>query len=518
MRALPKKQQQDEDELYSLRCPRSAMRTTVLGCRLATWYGLLVAVSGLLTTDWRLRNAVLAGHISMVDQQRSNPVRCCNSAINKQRGAPSAALLLLSTSSSQQTNNVPSKANPSSSTSSNSHPAGASAFEHWFECADGAYMDRRVQHAIFGASGSPLQLRGLSWKQEFQAERIEQYKKQMVATIPASLVLTVPFRNNAHWDRDLALQLWHKCSSCHDDDLRSPNLTGYCQLLMQNTNIDHYDTTSAAGVPPSTAPHCLRHWSEEQKSGLLANEQGRILVELAQQQQVAWRQKYDTWLADETRQSNHPPSWPEFQWAMEAVHSRAFCGVQQGVVPLTTNGGKQQDPSGRTLLSPSILAPVLAAAVACGYTLATQQEPSELVLALLALIAVGPALWSSSRWTTPDNDTTTAVLLPLIDSANHFDSADSRIDYNPLTQQFELWIGHQCLVREESTPQSSSTTTGANDDNELLQTQLFVNYGVKSDREWLLNYGFLPGVSLEGGDNEDDYRRMLAQAFLRRNP
>jgi len=135
-------------------------------------------------------------------------------------------------------------------------------------------------------------------------------------------------------------------------------------------------------------------------------------------------------------------------------------------------------------------------------------EPSDAVLAGLAGAALLPTLVRN------DDAATAAVLLPLIDSANHLEEADSRIDYDPVQQCFELSIGPACLVPEDDG--SASTPR---------QTQLYVSYGKKKDPELLLNYGFLPGVSTttspttttNGGGGGDDYRRRLAEAFLHRN-
>jgi hypothetical protein len=96
-----------------------------------------------------------------------------------------------------------------------------------------------------------------------------------------------------------------------------------------------------------------------------------------------------------------------------------------------------------------------------------------------------------------------AVLLPLIDSANHLQEADSSIQYDPLSSKFSLSVGSKCLATE---------------DNGLQQ--LYISYGVKSDSELLLNYGFLLGVSCssEGEDEKMALRKKLAQSFVARNP
>ena len=40
----------------------------------------------------------------------------------------------------------------------------------------------------------------------------------------------------------------------------------------------------------------------------------------------------------------------------------------------------------------------------------------------------------------------------------------------------------------------------------------------KSDNEWMLNYGFIPNIKIEGEiNNFDQYRYLLAQLYLERN-
>ena len=94
-----------------------------------------------------------------------------------------------------------------------------------------------------------------------------------------------------------------------------------------------------------------------------------------------------------------------------------------------------------------------------------------------------------------------AVLLPLIDSANHLEEADSAIEYSPLTDSFDLKGGPKCLLEEEDGKQ-----------------QLYISYGKKSDRELLLNYGFLKGTSYKVGENETERRKQLAEKFIANNP
>jgi hypothetical protein len=91
----------------------------------------------------------------------------------------------------------------------------------------------------------------------------------------------------------------------------------YCSLLTCGTNL--YPTTTTY---PSTAPDSLRHWTPGQKSRLERSEKGRKLLKSETKQQEVWKQKFDslgvTWRENMT--------YEDFQWAMEAVHSRAFRG------------------------------------------------------------------------------------------------------------------------------------------------------------------------------------------------
>lgn len=165
---------------------------------------------------------------------------------------------------------------------------------------------------------------------------------------------------------------------------------------------------------------------------------------------------------------------------MEVVHSRAFCGdfgVNSGGVP-----------------KPLLLSlPLLAGAIGYYYYVVIHGQ-NDLVLAGLAATVGVPALASIIS-----KDSPVAVLLPLIDSANHVEEADSDIDYSPLTESFTLGIGEKCVIN----------TNG--------KDQLFISYGTKKDTELLLNYGFLPGLDLsDSSDSDDGRRRRLAETFLAR--
>jgi len=100
-------------------------------------------------------------------------------------------------------------------------------------------------------------------------------------------------------------------------------------------------------------------------------------------------------------------------------------------------------------------------------------------------------------------------MLPLIDSANHLQEADSVIEYDPTVDGFSLSLGRKCLVRE---------TDGSEE-----RAQVCISYGIRKDSELLLNYGFLRGVTMEGlkideeDKGRDGLRKRLADEFVSRN-
>lgn len=345
------------------------------------------------------------------------------------------------------------KATTTSSSSAAAMP-GVADFETWISKFDGASIDSNVKHSLFNCS-----LRGLEWTGG--SKQIKAPTK--IATIPASIVLSSDFTQE-NWDRDLALEL---CRSCREN---APN-NGYCRLLTEGTDWKEEDEVA----PPSTAPDSLRHWNTEQKKMLSSTPAGEALVDLEQRQEAAWRQKYET--------VRNEVSWPQFQWAMESVHSRAFCGVQTAVT--------------LSNMLPPILAPILAAGIGYVYGTTTTAFPSEGVLVGLAFLGFLPTVLSIVK----QEKASSAVMLPLIDSANHLETADSRIEYDPVRRRFELTVGPACLRNDDS--------------SNAARQQLYISYGKKKDSELLLNYGFLPDVPMS--DNEDEYRRNLAQAFHERN-
>ena len=118
----------------------------------------------------------------------------------------------------------------------------------------------------------------------------------------------------------------------------------------------------------------------------------------------------------------------------------------------------------------------------------------------LALIAASPVALTIIA---DQKGSKEAVMLPLIDSANHLQEADSVIEYDPAVDGFVLSLGRKCLVKE---------TDG---DNE--RAQACISYGIKTDSELLINYGFLRGVN-NADEIQDERRRRLADEFVRRNP
>ena len=172
-------------------------------------------------------------------------------------------------------------------------------------------------------------------------------------------------------------------------------------------------------------------------------------------------------------------TWEQFEWGMEAVHSRAFCG-DFGI------GGGSSLPNAVNIGTPAV------AALGCyTYFVPFHGENDAVLLALVALGSI-PSLINLLRESPP-----VAVLLPLIDSANHLEEADSSIEYSPLTDSFDLKGGPGCLLNEEDGSQ-----------------QLYISYGKKSDKELLLNYGFLKGTSYGVGEDETERRRQLAEKFI----
>ncbi|CAJ1958456.1 unnamed protein product [Cylindrotheca closterium] len=320
---------------------------------------------------------------------------------------------------------------------------GVPSFESWFQRVEGTNAKEGLSHTAFG------NLRGLTYAS---------YGSDII-TIPKSIVLDSDF-TQPDWDAQLASKLWAECKKGP-----SSMISGYVDLLTNS----QWTAADLPSMPPSTAPDALRHWTEGQLKVLKENPAGEKLLDLMQQQEQIWKSKFATAGSD--------ISWEQFQWAMEVVHSRAFCG------DFGVNSGIPK----AVLLS----LPVLAGIVGYCYSVVLHGQ-NDIVLALLSLVAGIPVVLSALT-----KDSQVAVLLPLIDSANHQEDADSTINYSQVGESFNLSVGETCIVE----------TNG--------EKQLFISYGEKKDTELLLNYGFLQGVDVS--DSCSDVRRQkLAEKFLSR--
>ena len=368
--------------------------------------------------------------------------------------APTAA----KTSMTRQ-GNQPLRAEVSSKNSELTTPVGAKEFEDWCRAQDNLYCHPSISHALF-----PGNVRGLTWNGGAELPTAP------VLKIPASIVLSSQYDENPNWDTDLACALWEQVQKGSNSAY-----SGYCNWLLSKND----GSGNTGEVPPSLAPNALRRWSEEQKQEYLGKEPaGKALLELADKQESVWRQKY------QSRSSTHGNmTWEQFEWAMEAVQSRAFCGI----------GGSDTES---TSLVASVGAPVLAGVAGVAYYLsnplafARGDDSTLLVLGAGILIALVPTILQLLK-----SSPATAVLLPLIDSANHLREADSTIELDPLTKTFNLKVGPKCWV----------------------SPQLYVSYGNKGDKELLLNFGFLSSMSEIDSASTDQQRKSLAETFLERN-
>jgi hypothetical protein len=278
-------------------------------------------------------------------------------------------------------------------------------------------------------------------------------------------------------------------------------------------------------APPSTAPDALRNWDPEQRQPLTQSSKGAKLLEAQQRQEERWRAAHENTLNDSKEQKKHY-SLEQFVWAMEAVHSRAFSGDFGTKLPFKAWAG--------------ILTPVAAGAIGFNFLLQDYSNGGDAtggggaygpvsqnngIATACAVIAFLPVLLNfvadkmESGTNNPSNSNAndvSAVLLPLIDSANHVPTAESRLEFDPLEKTFSVSIDPNTCIDAKT-------------------QQLFINYGTKTDVELLLNYGFLPdssspnnpmmldsSSSTSNNDNDpnkrDAQRAALAQAFVQRNP
>mmetsp|Transcript_11537 Transcript_11537/g.13953 ORF Transcript_11537/g.13953 Transcript_11537/m.13953 type:complete len:192 (+) Transcript_11537:1-576(+) len=191
---------------------------------------------------------------------------------------------------------------------------------------------------------------------------------------------------------------------------------------------------------------------------------------------------------------------------MEVVHSRSFRGTFESV--------RDSWPK----LLPSIGAPVLAAIVGYKFVIEDNPYPNDAALIGLGLVAALPTILNLVSSSSSKDES--VVLLPMIDSANHMESADSLIELDPVSNCFTLSVGPNCVVMEQEEEEV--------DDHDNPKPQLYISYGIKKDSELLLNYGFLPGVvpklsSSSSPPEENDptttdyYRQRLAETFMSRN-
>jgi hypothetical protein len=443
------------------------------------------------------------------------------------------------------------------------------------QLVDGAWVDDRICSAIF-----PGPLRGVA---AVEHETIRPNTK--IATIPAQNVLIVDNYQNikndlslandrmdsiasadlAMWDRDLAVLLWKEYLQVVQESKsvvkleRVSPLTGYIKYLCQQDEISlrkssnynsRYDEKYVpvlpfqnvdinSFVPISLTPHSVRRWKNEQKSFLAQYEAGQRLLQLQERQDMIWRMKYDSIRKGEnTKYKNIRMSYAQFEWAMEVVTSRAFCGL-----PVLTSDSSQSSISALILSAlPGIISPVLAATVGYIYAISTVY-PNENVLIALAFAGALPLLVTSAQsFYSGVSDITSekyknmdlsAVLLPIIDSANHDDDAarDTDISYNPFRHTFEWFIGPKSLISmvwptdvvQYQNPNDINIVVTAKSyaqrNEEAMPKQVCISYGnKKSDSEWLINHGFIPGIKFESDiDNFHQYRLFLAQTYLERN-
>ena len=255
-------------------------------------------------------------------------------------------------------------------------------------------------------------------------------------------------------------------------------LHSYCSLLARGVPFNSVD------VPPPTAPDALRHWTAQQKARLKSSSKGERLLRKEKSQQMAWSGKYINLPAEDKSLMTEE----QFMWAMEAVNSRAFKG--------NYGGGLLNQLQRLTI-------PIVATAFGAIVLISQPgDETADLIAEICGLLVLGPALISMIDEGSVGPGKADAVLLPYIDSANHSDNAESNIEYDPVNGVFILDLGKNCKVPE--------------DDG---RTQLYINYGGRTDSELLLNYGFLTKMDRECQSLDADQRRArLAKEFVGRNP
>ena len=373
---------------------------------------------------------------------------------------------------------------------------GVQTFEQWWTSkavSSSGGKDSTTLKLIQHAALQGGLLRGLQYNGPAPNKTIKN-----IIRIPRNKVLAAPYYStsgeiSSSWDTNLALKLLNECSLG-----TASSVYGYCSLLCQGNDFKEI-CAKEEGTPPLTAPDALRHWAAEQKLLLSKCAKGQKLLEVERTNRVSWEDKYKS-----SNASSQGYTLQQFIWAMEAVHSRAFCG-DFGPLASGTEGG-----SSVVTIPVSFAVPLVAAVIGYNALMDPMNENGEIIaVALAAIVALVPLL-SQVLGSANRKGSAVAVLLPFIDSANHLESADSTIEFDPLSDCITLSAGPNCFVKD------------AKSEN----TQLFVSYGKKTDEELLLNYGFLPNVDLSDvtvesvGDEKkvhDMIRRKLAEAFVARN-
>lgn len=331
---------------------------------------------------------------------------------------------------------------------------GVAVFEQWFESAAGARV-KNIKHSFFGSYGRGLEFTSTSSKD-----------LSGVIEAPRRLVLRVPYSDEegSDWDAKLATKLLHECKKG-----RASEFWGYCSLLCKGGNLNAADDYKYS----PTAPDALRHWTDTEKEILEGSERGRKLLRLASDQEDKWRRKYE---------SVEGMTYEQFSWAMEAVHSRAFRGEF---------GALDAGEGGQLRKIASLLLPL--SALTFGFFAATDPGMNDYYLPA-AVVAASPVILTAIA---DQQGSKEAVMLPFIDSANHLQEADSVIEYDPVKESFVLSLGRRCLVKEQDG-----------------RAQVCISYGIRSDSELLLNYGFVRGFSMEGLTDRSLIRKRLAEAYL----
>ena len=331
--------------------------------------------------------------------------------------------------------------------SSNNDASDEVAFKTWFSSVEGAKCSDLVSHDYFD------DLRGLAIRKATNGV----WSERALMTIPNSVVLKSDF-SESDWDAKLASELWMECLKGSQS-----KISGYVSLLTKD-----WGPKDLPSIPPSTAPDALRHSSNEDLELLKTSSSGQKLLDLQKKQEAVWKKKFED-VRDMT--------WEQFEWAMEVVHSRSFCG----------NFG-----IGGSALPPAVTTAIPAIAGAAGFFYYAQLHgQSDIVLLTLGALAAFPVIANIVS-----QDSPSAVLLPLIDSANHLEEADSSITYSALDDAFTMIAGGKCIIEENG------------------KKQLYISYGKKKDTELLLNYGFLPDIQTTG--DRRSTRTKLAEAFISR--